>query len=89
MDSNKKQNTYLNINLELESCKFYTIAPAPHRLLKLLVEFNQHFKELDIYKLNSFKDKSQIINVQQSYLWLCEACTTMEMVHKQGTITLH
>jgi hypothetical protein len=64
MDSNKKQNSYLNINLELESCKFYILAPAPHRLLKLLVVFNQHFKELDIYELNSFKDKIQVINVQ-------------------------
>jgi hypothetical protein len=64
MDSNEKQNAYPSINLELESCRFYTLAPAPHQLPKLLVVFNQHFKKLDIYELNSLKDKSQIINVQ-------------------------
>ncbi len=35
MDSNKKQKTYMGINIKLETYKFCTLTLAPHPLSKL------------------------------------------------------
>ncbi len=64
MDFNKKQKAYLNINFELESYKFCILVPTPTLCQNCSQQFNKPFKELDVYKLNSPKDKRQIIDGQ-------------------------